>query len=79
VFGLVAETSGHAAARALDQFRLGIRDEPQHIESSFHGAERLLVAMSVQQQRGAGRIELELEASRLHLASHELLEQHRVG
>ena len=49
MLGIIAEAAGHAAAGGFDQFRLGARDQPQHIQDGGNGAKGLLVAMAVQQ------------------------------
>ena len=46
-----SRSAGHAAARALDQLRLRAGNQAQHVEHGGHGAEGLLVAVAVQQQR----------------------------
>ena len=47
--GIIAKTPGHAAAGGLDQFRLGIGDEFQHLQDRRYRPERLLMTMAMQQ------------------------------
>ena len=53
MLGVITEAAGHAAAGSFDQFRLRARNQPQHIQDRRDGAEGLLVAMAMQQDRFA--------------------------
>ena len=68
MLGLVAERAGHAAAGRVEGLDLELRDQPQRLGRRADRAERLLVAMAVQ-QRGAARHrrERQLEAAGLAL------------
>src|SRR5476651_700907 len=79
MLGLVAEAARHAAATRLDWTDGEVGYEGQCLLYRAHGAERLLVAMAMQ-QRGLlrQRLELELEPPRLLLAREKLLEQERI-
>ena len=73
--GVIAETAGHAASGGLDQFRLGIRDQFQHLQDRRHRPECLLMTMAVQQDGRRRRLERQGETAGFRLTRQKFFQQ----